>query len=33
MAIALTVKNLTRGNETMKAKFAQLDKLQEPGAA
>jgi hypothetical protein len=32
-AAALTVKKLTRGNETMKAKFAELGSGQEPGAA
>ena len=32
-ATALTVKKLTRGNETMKQKFADLDSPQEPEAA
>lgn len=32
-ATALTVKKLTRGNETMKAKFAELESPGEPGAA
>lgn len=32
-AVALTVKKLTRGNETMKAKFAELESPSEPGAA
>ena len=32
-ATALTVKKLTRGNETMKAKFAELEPPGEPGAA
>ena len=32
-AIALTVKKLTRGNETMTAKFKELESKQEPGAA
>jgi hypothetical protein len=32
-ATALTVKKLTRGNETMKAKFAELEPPQESGAA
>ncbi|KQY21205.1 hypothetical protein ASD16_17900 [Cellulomonas sp. Root485] len=32
-ATALTVKKLTRGNETMKAKFAELEAPSEPNAA
>ncbi len=32
-ATALTVKKLTRGNETMKAKFAELEPPEESGAA
>ena len=31
-AIAITVKKLTRGNETMKAKFAELESPKNPGA-
>lgn len=32
-AAALIVKKLTQGNETMTAKFAELESNQEPGAA